>query len=270
MYMCDMTHLYMRHDSYICATWLEKIECVRATWLQKTNDMTHVYVRHDAFICATWLEKILYTCSTWLNKKRTLLIYMCDLTRTSARSACSNSIRLLYEGVTKYCNTNSQKRHAIPQKRPTITNQQRALQFCEIWWLYLSDGCMKESKKNWSWLIQMWDMTHSYMQQESYPTFKWVMSNIFLSDGYMKESKQFCEIWWLYLFDGYMEESKKIGHDSFTCGTWLIHMCNMTHVPHFAHMNESCCTYKWVMSHIWMSHVHFFSFKCARWLMSYI
>ena len=33
-------------------------------------------------------------------------------------------------------------------------------------------------------------------------------------------------------------------HDSFICATWLI----------VAHMNESCRTYEWVMSHIWMSH----------------
>jgi len=232
MYICDMTHLYMRHDSYICATWLEKIECIRATWLQKTNDVTHVYVRHDAFICATWLEKILYTYSTWLNKKRTWLIYMCDLTRTYARSACSNSIWLLYEGVTTYCNTIPQKRPAIPQKRPTITNQQRALQFCEIWWLYLSDGYMKESKKKLdmthshvghdSFICAAWLMSHILhiwmshvahinescptfewvmsiffhlnVQDDSCPTFKWVMSNLFWSDGYMKESKQ-CRTW---------------------------------------------------------------------------
>jgi len=42
-WMCNTTHSYMRHDSFICATWLIHM-C----------DMTHSYVRHDSFICATW------------------------------------------------------------------------------------------------------------------------------------------------------------------------------------------------------------------------
>ena len=41
---CDMTHLYVRRDSFVCATWLT---C--------TCDVTHLYVRHDSFVRATWL-----------------------------------------------------------------------------------------------------------------------------------------------------------------------------------------------------------------------
>jgi len=42
--VCDMTHSYMWHDSFICVTWLIHM-C----------DMTHSYVWHDSFICVTWL-----------------------------------------------------------------------------------------------------------------------------------------------------------------------------------------------------------------------
>jgi len=42
--MCDMTHSYVWHDSFICVTWLIHM-C----------DMTHSYVWHDSFICVTWL-----------------------------------------------------------------------------------------------------------------------------------------------------------------------------------------------------------------------
>jgi len=49
--MCDMTHSYVGHDSFICVTWLIHM-C----------DMTHSYVRLDAFMCVTWL------------------IHMCDMT----------------------------------------------------------------------------------------------------------------------------------------------------------------------------------------------
>ena len=53
MHMCDMTSSYVRHDSFICATWLIHM-C----------DMTHSYLWHDSFICATWL------------------IHMCDMTHS--------------------------------------------------------------------------------------------------------------------------------------------------------------------------------------------
>ena len=42
--MCDMTHSYVGHDSFICVTWLIHM-C----------DMTHSYVWHSSFICVTWL-----------------------------------------------------------------------------------------------------------------------------------------------------------------------------------------------------------------------
>jgi len=42
--MCDMTHSYVWHDSFICVTWLIRM-CV----------MTHSHVLHDSFICVTWL-----------------------------------------------------------------------------------------------------------------------------------------------------------------------------------------------------------------------
>ena len=40
----DMTQSRVRHDSFMCATWLIYV-C----------DMTHSCKRHDSFMCATWL-----------------------------------------------------------------------------------------------------------------------------------------------------------------------------------------------------------------------
>ena len=42
--MRDMTHSYVRHDSFI-----------RETWLIHMCDMTHSCVWHDSFICVIWL-----------------------------------------------------------------------------------------------------------------------------------------------------------------------------------------------------------------------
>ena len=51
--MCDMTHSYVRHDWFICVTWLIHM-C----------HVIHSYVWHDSFICVTWL------------------IHMCDMTHS--------------------------------------------------------------------------------------------------------------------------------------------------------------------------------------------
>ena len=54
-HICDMTHSYIRHDSFIYVTRLIHI-C----------DMTHSYMWHDSYIYATWLVLRCLTCvHTW-------------------------------------------------------------------------------------------------------------------------------------------------------------------------------------------------------------
>jgi len=66
LHTCDMTALYVRHDSFIRATclihtcdmtpsYVRHDSFIRATWLLHTCDMTPLYVRHDSFIRATLL-----------------------------------------------------------------------------------------------------------------------------------------------------------------------------------------------------------------------
>ena len=104
IHMCDMTHSYVWHDSFIYVTWpmhmseqvlldVSKWWCV--TWLippvymsvrvgTLLCDMAHSYVWHDSFICVTWLIhkcdmthsyvwRVSFICVTWL-------IHMCDMT----------------------------------------------------------------------------------------------------------------------------------------------------------------------------------------------
>ena len=58
IHMCDMTHSYVWHDSFIFVTWLIHIcdmthlyvwpdSFIRVTWLIHTCDMTYSYLRHD-------------------------------------------------------------------------------------------------------------------------------------------------------------------------------------------------------------------------------
>jgi len=67
-----------------------------------------------------------------------------------------------------------------------------------------------------------------------------------------------CGTWLTHLWD--MTHSH-VGHDSFICGTWLIHMWGMTH-SHVGHDSFICGTWlihMWGMTH---SHVGHDSFTC--------
>ena len=58
IHMCDMTQLCVWYDFVICVTW----HLMRASILCDAYDLcdiTHSYVRHDSFACATWLS---HTC----------------------------------------------------------------------------------------------------------------------------------------------------------------------------------------------------------------
>ena len=56
--MCDKTHSYMRHDSFIYVTWpihTSDMSHSCVPWLIHTCDMTHSYVCHDSFMCVPCL-----------------------------------------------------------------------------------------------------------------------------------------------------------------------------------------------------------------------
>jgi len=71
--MCDMTHSYVWHESFMYVTRLIHM-CA----------MTHSYVWQDSFICVTWLIHVWhdsFICVTWLiHTFVTWLIHMCDMT----------------------------------------------------------------------------------------------------------------------------------------------------------------------------------------------
>ena len=72
--MCDMTHSYASHDSFICVTWLIHM-C----------HMTHSYVRHDSFICVTWLN---HMCDMAHYYVWSLLIHTCVACTRSSMCIC--------------------------------------------------------------------------------------------------------------------------------------------------------------------------------------
>ena len=78
MNMCDMTHSYEWHDSFICVTWLIHVwhnSVIHVTWIIHTCDVIHSYEWHNSFTVVT------------------LLIHGCDMTHSyvcqvDAHTAC--------------------------------------------------------------------------------------------------------------------------------------------------------------------------------------
>jgi len=72
IHMCDMAHSYVWHDSFICVN--DSFICV--AWLIHTCDMSHSYVLQHSFMCAmtqsnVWHDSFIRV--TWLN-------HTCDMT----------------------------------------------------------------------------------------------------------------------------------------------------------------------------------------------
>jgi len=127
----DMTRLYVRHDSFVCETWL------LCMW-----DMTHLYVRHDSCVCVLCLVPLLQP-SVWdmthLYVRHDSFVYeswlicMWDMTHLYPGSSGKGLQHLL--GATKraffvfYIFWNSDYRQRFPQKWTWIWRY-RKRRFC--------------------------------------------------------------------------------------------------------------------------------------------
>jgi len=77
IYVCDITHAYVWHDSFIFVTWL--------IHMCDMTDSAEILGRHNSFICVKWLDWMV--CATWLRaqdlfKVVTWLMHMCDMTHS--------------------------------------------------------------------------------------------------------------------------------------------------------------------------------------------
>jgi len=131
-----------------------------------------------------------------------------------------------------------------------------------------------------TWLIHMWDMTHSYVAHNS---FRLVVSYVVASTC-MNEMRYYK---WRVTAVRHTHERimshiwmSHVTHMNESCPTyeWVMRHIWMRHVPHMnelrpmshiwmshvPHMNESCATYECVMSHIWMSYVRLLDESCQN------
>jgi len=127
-------------------------------------------------------------------------------------------------------------------------------------------------------LIHIWDVTHSYVWNDS-SSVNFFYNIFLLFPGEARDCVAVCcrvlyfyvAVWCRVLFcvcctvlqsSFWQSKARDLTHMNESCHTyeWVTSHIWMSHVPH---MNESCHTYKWVMSHThqwvmshtWMSHV---------------
>jgi len=184
--MCDMAHSYVCHDSFICVT--ELIHMYDKT--HSVCDMTHSYMWHDSFICVTWLSPDLSTCVTGL-------IHMCDMSHSYVWHDSFLRMTWLHMcGMTQSC----------------------------FWhdWVMTYSHVRHDSFVCVTWLIQMIDMTHSFVWHGWFSDMTWPVHNVtwLIHTSAMKHS---------YMY-----------HDS-----PYIHICTMTHT--FIHV-------PWLTIHSYMCH----------------
>ena len=132
-----------------------------------------------------------------------------------------------------------------------------------------------------TWLIRMFDMTHSYVRHDMFICVTWRIHMCDMKCSYMWYDVFTCATWHIHTCD--MTHSH-VWHDAFTCVTWRIHMCDMTysHVWHDVwHDVLTCATclihmirrnirmrVTWLIHMCAMTHSYVChdSFICAPWL----
>ena len=266
--VCDMTHAYVWHDSFICVTWLDHTRtpacvtrllyvcdmtlvcvwhdsCICVTWLIHMCDMTHTYAWHDSFICVTHS----CTCVTRLNHTNTCLYDMTPVCAWNDSCTCVTWLMHMCEITLAYV-------------WPTLVYVWHDLfVYANTCLCDMNPVCVwRDSCICVIWLMHICDMTHSHVWMSHscvwHGLFICVTGLIHMCDmihAYVWHDSCICVTWLIHMCD--MTHSY-VWHDSIICVTWLNHMCDMTHawcalflrcVWHITHINDSKDhTYKWL------------------------
>ena len=239
MNMRDRSHLYVWHDLFVCVTCRIR-EChmtyscawhvsfVFVTWRIHMCDMTHLHVWYDSFMRVIWL-----------------IHHITHMNQTYS-----------YESVTSHVWT-----RLISSK----------------WQDTCSTGSWHPNRISFtflSYLIHISILSHSHFYQTalaflSYDSFhsKCCIPKIhriqklrFLGISQYKFKLRF---WFsLHLYRGIWVS----GFGGYRVCSICSGNCHVVNCPsnkcHVTHMNASCYTYEWVMSHVWMNHVILMNESC--------
>jgi len=113
-----------------------------------------------------------------------------------------------------------------------------------------------------TWPIHMYDMTHVFFDLLTCVT--WLMCNLI----YSLVCHALCECTvgpeWNQSYTRDMTHLH-VWHDSFTCVSWFLHMCDVTH-PYMSRDSFVCMAWLIHTCVTWLLHVWHDSFICETWL----
>ena len=170
IHMCDVTHSYTWHGSFIYsqrATFFCLSPCpVCVTWLIHMCDVTHSYVWRDSFICMTWLIHIQPTSDISLSVSMSRLCYMIH------SYVWRDPFHMSRDPITHVtCLV-----HMWDMTHPYTVDSPSAFTMCDMIHSYMwrdSFICVTWPIQMWrdsithvTCHIRMWDMTHSYTADE--------------------------------------------------------------------------------------------------------
>ena len=253
IHMWDMTHSYMRHVSFIRET---QLIFYTSPWLfHRWDTLSHLYVRHDSSIHETWLIH------TW------------DMTHSYMRHDS-----FIYETL-------------LNSKYVSFIRETQLIFYTSPWlfhrWDTLSHSYMRhDSFTCETWRIHIWDMTHSYMRHDAFLYETWPIHTRDMTHSYVRHDSFIHETRLIHMRD--VSRRAHLLQFFLYCNAVFVAVCcselQQTHTrilwsPHrwgfyflnlyktilvgksfhrlfrVSYMNESCLTYEWDMSHIWMSRV---------------
>jgi len=182
IHICDMTHSYVWHDSFICETWLIHRPSPCSPLRPCTTalrDMTHSssYVWHDAFICTTWLIHmcdIIHSC-VWQYSliRATWLIHTCDMAHSHVRYDLH--IELPAKLLDYFLQRNKSNINYSSVRHDSFT--------CTIW------------------LIHLCNMTHSYVRHDSFIGAISLIKNCEMTHSSQRHDSLICVTWLIYMCD---------------------------------------------------------------------
>jgi len=200
-HMCDMTRSYVRHDSFICATWLVHMCFImnsRAICLVHMCDMTRLRAWHDSFICATthFISQL-------------LIVRYCNIWRCHT-----------YEGVMSHIWMSHVIQGVRVQERPASHEHTLCdMAHSHVW---------HDSFTRTTWLVHVCDMSHSYVWHDSCMWVTWLIHVCDMTHLLVRHDL-------FYLWSAHRQilpATAPHAHslwDMMSRATWLVLVCDMPH-----------------------------------------